>query len=160
MPTNAGSSKCAGVSIAVVSIDQSSHQFWRHGADGHDAAFDWSRVRLQTGGGDFEMFIYERIRNEQGPSAYRYMFGTNQPKLQEINALMEANLEEPIDLDQLALYVDVSLSTAGAAVPEVSALLTIALLPQVALDPSASLLKQTCHRLSRWSCGFVSTPHI
>src|SRR3546814_7064368 len=51
-----------------------------------------------------EMFVYERIRNEQDHQRVplKHMLGTNQPKLQEIVALMEANLEEPIDLDELA----------------------------------------------------------
>uniref|UniRef100_A0A1I7YIK6 HTH araC/xylS-type domain-containing protein n=1 Tax=Steinernema glaseri TaxID=37863 RepID=A0A1I7YIK6_9BILA len=57
-----------------------------------------------------EMFVYERIRNEQDHQRVplKHMLGTNQPKLQEIVALMEANLEEPIDLDELAVYVAVS----------------------------------------------------
>ena len=57
-----------------------------------------------------EMFVYERIRNEQDHQRVplKHMLGTNQPKLQEIVALMEANLEELIDLDELAKYVNIS----------------------------------------------------
>ncbi|VVM61346.1 HTH-type transcriptional regulator CdhR [Pseudomonas fluorescens] len=57
-----------------------------------------------------EMFIYERIRNEQDHQRVpiRHTLGTNQPKLQEIVMLMEANLEETIELDELACHVGVS----------------------------------------------------
>ena len=42
-----------------------------------------------------EMFVYERIRNEQDHQRVplKHMLGTNQPKLQEIVALMLASLE-------------------------------------------------------------------
>ena len=57
-----------------------------------------------------DMFVYERIRNEQDHQRVplKHTLGTHQPKLQEIVQLMEANLEEPIDLDEMAAYVDVS----------------------------------------------------
>src|SRR5471032_638283 len=47
------------------------------------------------------MFVYERIRNGKAHQRVprNHMRGTNQRNLQEIVALSEANLEEPIDLD-------------------------------------------------------------
>ncbi|MBS3803531.1 MAG: GlxA family transcriptional regulator [Oleiphilaceae bacterium] len=57
-----------------------------------------------------EMFIYDLVRNEQDLQRVplKHMFGTTQPKLLEVVALMEANLEEPICLDELAAYVSMS----------------------------------------------------
>ncbi|XKG36754.1 GlxA family transcriptional regulator [Marinobacter sp.] len=57
-----------------------------------------------------EMFIYDLVRNEQDLQRVplKHMFGSTQPKLLEIVALMEANLEEPICLDELAGYVFMS----------------------------------------------------
>ena len=57
-----------------------------------------------------QMFVYERIRNERDHQRVplKHLLGTQQPKLQEVVALMESNLEEPIDLDELAAYVHVS----------------------------------------------------
>jgi transcriptional regulator GlxA family with amidase domain len=49
-----------------------------------------------------ETFVYECI-NEQDHQRVplKHVLDTHQTKLQEIVALMEANLEEPIDLDHL-----------------------------------------------------------
>lgn len=57
-----------------------------------------------------EMFIYDLVRNEQDLQRVplKHVFGSTQPKLLEIVALMEANLEEPLCLDELAVYLMMS----------------------------------------------------
>ena len=57
-----------------------------------------------------DMFICERVRaeEEQQRTPLRHLFGTSQPKLEEAVKLMENNIEEPIELHELAQLVDLS----------------------------------------------------
>lgn len=57
-----------------------------------------------------EEFIHERIRNvsDMQRIPLRVHLGTSQPKLVEAVSLMEANIEEPLTLDDLARLVHVS----------------------------------------------------
>lgn len=57
-----------------------------------------------------DMFICERVRaeEEQQRTPLRHLFGTSQPKLEEAVKLMENNIEEPIELHELAELVDLS----------------------------------------------------
>ncbi|MFZ3203453.1 MAG: GlxA family transcriptional regulator [Pseudomonas sp.] len=57
-----------------------------------------------------ETLVLEQVRSESGPPhmSFRQALGSAQPKLQEAITLMEANLEEPIELDKLARYVELS----------------------------------------------------
>lgn len=57
-----------------------------------------------------EEFIHERIRtvSDMQRVPLRVSLGTSQPKLVDAVRLMEANLEEPLTLDELAQYVTVS----------------------------------------------------
>lgn len=111
-----------------------------------------------------EMFIYERIRNEQDHQRVplKHMLGTNQPKLQEIVALMEANLEEPIDLDQLALYVDVSRRQLERLFQKYLHCSPSRYYLKLRLIRARQLLKQTSMSIIEVAsvCGFVSTPHF
>ncbi|SDF83302.1 GlxA family transcriptional regulator [Phytopseudomonas seleniipraecipitans] len=111
-----------------------------------------------------EMFVYERIRNEQDHQRVplKHMLGTNQPKLQEIVALMEANLEEPIDLDQLALYVDVSRRQLERLFQKYLHCSPSRYYLKLRLIRARQLLKQTSMSIIEVAsvCGFVSTPHF
>ena len=111
-----------------------------------------------------EMFIYERIRNEQDHQRVplKHMLGTNQPKLQEIVALMEANLEEPIDLDQLAMYVDVSRRQLERLFQKYLHCSPSRYYLKLRLIRARQLLKQTSMSIIEVAsvCGFVSTPHF
>ena len=108
-----------------------------------------------------EMFIYERIRNEQDHQRVplKHMLGTNQPKLQEIVALMEANLEEPIDLDELAVYVNVSRRQLERLFQKYLHCSPSRYYLKLRLIRARQLLKQTSMSIIEVAsvCGFVST---
>src|SRR5690625_3251967 len=57
-----------------------------------------------------EEFIHERIREHSDMQRIplRVHLGTSQPKLVEAVSLMEANIEEPLSLDELAHYTRIS----------------------------------------------------
>jgi transcriptional regulator GlxA family with amidase domain len=110
------------------------------------------------------MFVYERIRNEQDHQRVplKHMLGTNQPKLQEIVALMEANLEEPIDLDELAVYVTVSRRQLERLFQKYLHCSPSRYYLKLRLVRARQLLKQTPMSIIEVAavCGFVSTPHF
>ena len=57
-----------------------------------------------------EQFTCERVRTEEDVQRMplQYLVGANQPKLVDAVALMEANIEESLSLDDVAAYVGVS----------------------------------------------------
>ncbi|MCO6060458.1 GlxA family transcriptional regulator [Pseudomonas sp. MOB-449] len=57
-----------------------------------------------------ETLAFGQLRSEPAPPrlTLREALSSAQPKLQEVIALMEANLEEPIDLDELASFIELS----------------------------------------------------
>jgi transcriptional regulator GlxA family with amidase domain len=111
-----------------------------------------------------EMFVYERIRNEQDHQRVplKHMLGTNQPKLQEIVALMEANLEEPIELDELATYVSVSRRQLERLFHKYLDCSPSRYYLKLRLVRARQLLKQSPMSIIEVAtvCGFVSTPHF
>ncbi|KPU60969.1 helix-turn-helix domain protein [Pseudomonas fluorescens] len=111
-----------------------------------------------------EMFVYERIRNEQDHQRVplKHVLGTHQPKLQEIVALMEANLEEPIDLDDLADYVDLSRRQLERLFQKYLNCTPSRYYLRLRLIRARQLLKQTSMSIIELTaaCGFVSTPHF
>lgn len=111
-----------------------------------------------------EMFVYERIRNEQDHQRVplKHVLGTHQPKLQEIVALMEANLEETIDLDNLAEYVDLSRRQLERLFQKYLNCTPSRYYLRLRLIRARQLLKQTSMSLIELAtvCGFVSTPHF
>ena len=111
-----------------------------------------------------DMFVYERIRNEQDHQRVplKHMLGTHQPKLQEIVALMEANLEEPIDLDELANYVGLSRRQLERLFQKYLKSSPSRYYLKLRLIRARQLLKQTSISIVELSvvCGFVSTPHF
>lgn len=64
----------------------------------------------ELAGGVSEEFIHDRIRGvgDAQRTPMRARVGTGQPKLLEAAALMEANIEEPLTLSELAHYVNIS----------------------------------------------------
>ena len=111
-----------------------------------------------------DMFVYERIRNEQDHQRVplKHMLGTQQPKLQEVVALMEANLEEPINLDELAAYVALSRRQLERMFQKYLHCSPSRYYLRLRLIRARQLLKQTPISIVELAvlCGFVSTPHF
>ncbi|MDH4563618.1 GlxA family transcriptional regulator [Pseudomonas sp. BN411] len=155
----------AGISTRLFSIDRN-----RYTSSGGTAPMDMMLHLIAREHGRelaaaiSEMFIYERIRNEQDHQRVplKHMLGTNQPKLQEIVALMEANLEEPIDLDELATYVDVSRRQLERLFQKYLHCSPSRYYLKLRLIRARQLLKQTAMSIIEVAsvCGFVSTPHF
>lgn len=57
-----------------------------------------------------ELLMYERVRTERDAQRVplQHLIGASQPKLIDAVALMEANIEEPLSLDEVAEYVNIS----------------------------------------------------
>ncbi|MGC3871686.1 GlxA family transcriptional regulator [Halomonas sp. GXIMD04776] len=111
-----------------------------------------------------EMFIYERMRNEQDQQRMplKHMLGTTQPKLLEIVALMEANLEEPIGFDELAAFVDISRRQLERLFQKYLRCSPSRYYLRLRLTRARQFLKQTPMPIIEVAsaCGFVSTPHF
>ncbi|WP_416138461.1 GlxA family transcriptional regulator [Halomonas sp. HK25] len=111
-----------------------------------------------------EMFICDRVRGEQDLQRVplKHILGTTQPKLLEIVALMEANLEEPIGLEELAAYVDVSRRQLERLFQKYLLCSPSRYYLKLRLTRARQLLKQTSISIIEVAsaCGFVSTPHF
>ncbi|TDR56848.1 AraC family transcriptional regulator with amidase-like domain [Halomonas ventosae] len=111
-----------------------------------------------------EMFICDRVRGEQDQQRVplKHILGTTQPKLLEIVALMEANLEEPIGLEELAAYVDVSRRQLERLFQKYLHCSPSRYYLKLRLTRARQLLKQTSISIIEVAsaCGFVSTPHF
>lgn len=111
-----------------------------------------------------EMFIHERIRNEQDHQRIplRHKLGTNQPKLQKSVMLMEGNLEDLIDLDELACEVGVSRRQLERLFHRYLGCSPSRYYHQLRLTRARQLLKQTSMSILEIGviCGFISTPHF
>ena len=111
-----------------------------------------------------EMFIYERMRNEQDHQRVplKHVLGTTQPKLLDTVALMESNLEEPISLCELARYVDVSRRQLERLFQKYLQCSPSRYYLKLRLTRARQLLKQTSLSIIdvASACGFVSTPHF
>lgn len=111
-----------------------------------------------------EMFVYERIRNEQDHQKVplKHTLGSHQPKLQEIVALMEANLGEPINLDELASFVALSRRQLERMFQKHLHCSPSRYYMILRLVRARQLLKQTPLTIVEVAalCGFVSTPHF
>ena len=111
-----------------------------------------------------QMFVYERIRNERDHQRVplKHLLGTQQPKLQEVVALMEANLEEPIDLDDLAAYVQVSRRQLERMFQKYLYCTPSRYYLKLRLTRARQLLMQTPISIVELAviCGFVSMSHF
>lgn len=111
-----------------------------------------------------EMFICDRVRGEQDLQRVplKHILGTTQPKLLEIVALMEANLEEPIELEELAAYVGVSRRQLERLFQKYLLCSPSRYYLKLRLTRARQLLKQTSISIIEVAsaCGFVSTPHF
>ncbi|MDZ7851575.1 MAG: GlxA family transcriptional regulator [Halomonas sp.] len=111
-----------------------------------------------------EMFVCDRVRGEQDQQRVplKHILGTTQPKLLEIVALMESNLEEPIGLEELAAYVGVSRRQLERLFQKYLLCSPSRYYLKLRLTRARQLLKQTSISIIEVAsaCGFVSTPHF
>ncbi len=118
----------------------------------------------QLTAGISEMFICDRVRNENDHQRIplRHVLGTTQPKLVEVVSLMEANIEEAIELDELASYVGLSRRQLERLFQKYLQCTPSKYYMKLRLFRARQLLKQTSMSIIdvAAACGFVSTPHF
>lgn len=111
-----------------------------------------------------EMFICDRIRSETDKQKIplQHVSGTTQPKLVEVVGLMEANLEELIDMDELAHYAGLSRRQLERLFLKYLQCSPSKYYLKLRLLRARQLLKQSNLPIIEIStaCGFVSTPHF
>ncbi|MAC47921.1 MAG: AraC family transcriptional regulator [Oceanospirillum sp.] len=111
-----------------------------------------------------EMFICDRVRDEsdQQKVPLRHVLGTNQPKLSEVVALMEANIEEVIGMDELAHYVGLSRRQLERVFQKYLHCSPFKYYLKLRLLRGRQLLKQSTMPIVdiATACGFVSATHF
>jgi len=113
-----------------------------------------------------DMFVCDRIRSEfdqqRVPLRQMHSSGHPKPKLVDVIELMENNLEEPIELDELASFVDVSRRQLERMFHKYLNCSPSRYYLKLRLDRARQLLKQSSMSIVEISaaCGFVSTPHF
>lgn len=111
-----------------------------------------------------EMFMCERVRNSEDVQKIplRSLIGTAQPKLLETVSLMEANLEEPFCIDELANLVELSRRQLERLFQRHIQCSPSRYYLHLRLSRARQLLNQTNLSIIEISiaCGFVSTPHF
>ena len=111
-----------------------------------------------------EEFICERIRgrHDRQRVPLRLHLGTGQPKLMEAVALMEANLEEPMSLDELAQHVRLSRRQLERLFQKHLSCVPTRYYLDLRLAKARQLLLQTSMSIVdvAFASGFVSAPHF
>lgn len=111
-----------------------------------------------------DMFICDRVRSELDSQRVplRHSLGTAQPKLVELIELMENNLEEPIELNDLAQYLGISRRQQERLFQKHLNCTPSRYYLNLRLTRARQLLKQTSMSIIEiaTACGFVSTPHF
>lgn len=142
----------------------------RHTCAGGTAAVDMMLhlISQQYGNGlaaDIsEEFMCERIRgpHDRQRIPLRVHVGTSQPKLTEAVSLMEANIEEPISLDELAEHVGISRRQLERVFQKYLQCVPTRYYLELRLTRARQLLLQTSMPIVdvALACGFVSAPHF
>jgi transcriptional regulator GlxA family with amidase domain len=111
-----------------------------------------------------EEFLCERIRgrHDRQRIPLRLTLGTSQPKLMETVALMEANLEEPMSLDELSAAVGLSRRQLERLFQKYLKCAPTRYYLDLRLHKARQLLLQTDMSVVdvALACGFVSAPHF
>lgn len=111
-----------------------------------------------------EMFTCERVRSEHERQRIplRHVLGTSQPKLLEIVALMEANIEEPLELEDLAAIAGISRRQLERLFLKHLHCSPSRYYLTIRVGRARQLLRQTSMMIIEvaTACGFVSTPHF
>lgn len=111
-----------------------------------------------------EQFMCDRIRDKHDrqrvPLTQR--IGTNQPKLAEAVALMEANIEEPMTLDELSFHVGLSRRQLERLFQRYLQCVPTRYYLELRLERARQLLLQTSMPIVdiALACGFISAPHF
>jgi len=111
-----------------------------------------------------EEFLCERIRgrHDRQRIPLRLTLGSSQPKLMEAVALMEANLEEPMSLDELSSAVGLSRRQLERLFQKYLSCAPTRYYLDLRLHKARQLLLQTTMSVVdvAIACGFVSAPHF
>ena len=111
-----------------------------------------------------EEFICDRIRGQNDPQRIplRHHLGTSQPKLVEAISLMEANIEEPMSLDELSRHVGLSRRQLERLFQKHVHRVPTRYYLELRLTRARLLLLQTTRPIVdiAFACGFVSAPHF
>lgn len=111
-----------------------------------------------------EQFMCERIRShaDRQRIPLHLHLGANQPKLTEAVTLMEANLEEPISLDELSSYVGISRRQLERLFQKHLNCVPTRYYLNLRLNRARLLLLQTSKSIVdiALACGFISAPHF
>ncbi|OED39465.1 AraC family transcriptional regulator [Chromatiales bacterium (ex Bugula neritina AB1)] len=111
-----------------------------------------------------EQFMCDRIRDKHDrqrvPLTQR--IGTNQPKLAEAVSLMEANIEEPMTLDELSFHVGLSRRQLERLFQRYLQCVPTRYYLELRLERARQLLLQTSMPIVdiALACGFISAPHF
>ena len=111
-----------------------------------------------------EEFVCERIRgrNDRQRVPLRLHLGNSQPRLVEAVQLMEANLEEPMSLDEVARHVGLSRRQLERLFQKHLNCVPTRYYLELRLARARQLLLQTGMSIVEvaFACGFVSAPHF
>ncbi len=111
-----------------------------------------------------EMLICDRVRgnNDRQRTPLRMHLGTSQPKLTEAVTLMEANIEEPMSLDELSGYVGISRRQLERLFKKYLNCVPTRYYLELRLTRARQLLLQTNKSIVdvALACGFISSPHF
>ena len=111
-----------------------------------------------------EEFICERIRgrNDRQRIPLKHHVGTSQPKLVDAISLMEANIEEPMSLDELSRHVGLSRRQLERLFRKHVHCVPTKYYLELRLARARQLLLQTARPIVdiAFACGFVSAPHF
>ena len=111
-----------------------------------------------------EEFTCERIRgrHDRQRMPLKLRLGTSQPRLIEAVSLMEANLEEPISPDELALHVGLSRRQLERLFQKYLSCVPTRYYLELRLHRARQLLLQTSMSIVdvAFASGFVSAPHF
>lgn len=109
-------------------------------------------------------YLCDRIRDQRDHqrTPLRHRLGTSQPKLTEVVELMEANIEEPIPLDELAGHVHLSRRQLERLFRKYLNCVPTRYYLEVRLRRARQLLHHTSQSIVEiaLACGFVSAPHF
>lgn len=111
-----------------------------------------------------EEYLHERIRDftERQRTPLKVRLGTSQPKLVEVVTLMEANLHEPLTLDELASHARLSRRQLERLFQRHLGCAPTRYYMDLRLARARQLLLQTEMPITdvALACGFVSPPHF